>query len=173
MDDLLMIVIIIFIGIVTIAAITVFAFLNKNGDQKVQIYFVDGADIETGRISHNAGYFKGFTPESDVTVAAGGGYYYGVPIRITNLNTTESIGLVLENNLDIGRQSGPGMYIISNDSMVSKRHCRLTALESVIYVRDLGSANRTYLNGKEVTDIQKCHSGDVLRVGNTELRIDL
>lgn len=45
---------------------------------------------------------------------------------------------------------------------LSRRHAELSVIDSVLYVRDLGSANGTYLNGKPVTEA-RVKRGDELR----------
>ncbi len=47
---------------------------------------------------------------------------------------------------------------------VSRRHCQLNADEGVLKIRDLGSQNGTFLNGKRV-DEAEIHAGDAIRIG--------
>lgn len=45
---------------------------------------------------------------------------------------------------------------------LSRRHAQLQVLEGLLYVKDLGSANGTYLNGKKITEA-RVKRGDELR----------
>ncbi len=59
--------------------------------------------------------------------------------------------------------------ITLNDPAVSREHFRLEKASRAWRVVDLGSRNQTFLNGRPVSDIELA-GGDVLRVGDTELR---
>ena len=48
--------------------------------------------------------------------------------------------------------------------LVSKRHCQLSYQEDALQLRDLGSRNGTYLNGKRI-DEAAVRPGDYLKVG--------
>ena len=60
---------------------------------------------------------------------------------------------------------------IVDAALVSRLHCRLTATIDRVEVEDLSSTNGTYVNGKRITRAQIV-SGDRLRVGRVELRVD-
>ncbi len=47
---------------------------------------------------------------------------------------------------------------------VSRQHCRVTISEDAVTVKDLGSANGTFVNGDRVTEI-KINPGDTIKVG--------
>jgi hypothetical protein len=57
-------------------------------------------------------------------------------------------------------------------SQVSRRHCELHVDDSKLLVRDLGSSNGTFVNGKRVLGQQALRPGDVLTVGGVTLKID-
>ncbi len=46
---------------------------------------------------------------------------------------------------------------------LSRRHVKLSIQEGLLYVKDLGSANGTYLNGKRVVGEERVRRGDELR----------
>ena len=48
---------------------------------------------------------------------------------------------------------------------VSKRHCELILNKDTIKVRDLGSLNGTYINGKQIADEVEINPGDYLTIG--------
>jgi pSer/pThr/pTyr-binding forkhead associated (FHA) protein len=67
----------------------------------------------------------------------------------------------------IGRATGADFII--DAALVSRVHCRLTALPGgQLEVRDLESTNGTFVNGKRV-DVANLASGDRLQVGRMEL----
>jgi FHA domain len=55
---------------------------------------------------------------------------------------------------------------------VSRRHVSLTRRGVELFVKDLGSANGTYVNGARVAVEGVLRSGDKLRVGDVELRYE-
>ena len=58
-------------------------------------------------------------------------------------------------------------------SQVSRRHCELFEEEDKLILRDLGSSNGTFVNGKRVLGKQTLKPGDVLTIGGVTLRVDL
>jgi pSer/pThr/pTyr-binding forkhead associated (FHA) protein len=60
---------------------------------------------------------------------------------------------------------------IVDAALVSRLHCRLTASAGQLEVEDLSSTNGTYVNDKRVARARLI-SGDRLRVGRVELRVE-
>ena len=58
-------------------------------------------------------------------------------------------------------------------SQVSRRHCELLEEADQLILRDLGSSNGTYVNGKRVLGKQTLKPGDILTIGGVTLRVDL
>jgi predicted component of type VI protein secretion system len=58
-------------------------------------------------------------------------------------------------------------------SQVSRRHCEVLMEGETLVVRDLGSSNGTFVNGKRVLGKQALNPGDVLTIGGVTLRVDL
>jgi pSer/pThr/pTyr-binding forkhead associated (FHA) protein len=56
-------------------------------------------------------------------------------------------------------------------SQVSRRHCELLEIGGKLVVRDLGSSNGTFVNGKRVIGQQPLKPGDELTVGAVTLRV--
>jgi hypothetical protein len=73
--------------------------------------------------------------------------------------------------ITIGR-SGENAIAIAGDDYASARHARIEPLRDGLWLVDLGSTNGTYLNGHQVTSREQLHEGDLIRVGNTELRVE-
>ena len=65
------------------------------------------------------------------------------------------------NDVDLGR-----------DEFASSEHARIEPRRDGVWLEDVGSTNGTYLNGTRLTRPKRLTPGDILRVGETELRYD-
>ena len=61
---------------------------------------------------------------------------------------------------------------ITDDEYASARHARFEPRRDGIYVEDVGSTNGTYVNGLRLTREQRLAPGDLIRVGETDLRFE-
>jgi ABC transport system ATP-binding/permease protein len=66
----------------------------------------------------------------------------------------------------VGRS--PGAEFIVEAPLVSRLHCQLTATADSLHMKDLGSTNGTFVNGKRVASAE-LKDGDTLAVGRLEL----
>jgi hypothetical protein len=109
----------------------------------------------------------GFAEEE---LAAGGRPYSGrlVVERGGGLASGEAFGV--GPGLVIGRALACEITI--EDSYASSRHARLYDRDGHVYIEDMNSTNGTYVNGTRVSAQQLLRSGDVVRIGDTELRFD-
>lgn len=73
--------------------------------------------------------------------------------------------------LTIGR-GGQNDLVLSGDEFASARHARVEARGGGVWVYDLGSTNGTYVNGARIENAYRLAPGDVLRVGETDLRLE-
>ena len=71
------------------------------------------------------------------------------------------IGRGSRNDVDLGR-----------DEFASSEHARVEPRRDGVWLEDVGSTNGTYLNGIRLTRPKRLTAGDVVRVGETELRYD-
>jgi len=71
----------------------------------------------------------------------------------------------------VGRGQESGVRIDADD-FASARHARIDPRPDGVWVADLGSTNGTFVNGARVTTERLLQPGDVLRVGQTELRLE-
>jgi hypothetical protein len=62
--------------------------------------------------------------------------------------------------------------IAVKDSSMSGRHAEISKMNGEIRVKDMGSANGIWLNGERVEDVE-LFDGDVLRLGQTSIRVDV
>lgn len=71
----------------------------------------------------------------------------------------------------IGRASD--CTLRAGSEAISRHHCAILRGEGGLTVRDLGSRNGTYVNGEKIDAETGLKSGDTVRVGTLEFRIDL
>jgi len=71
----------------------------------------------------------------------------------------------------IGR-GGQNDLVIDGDEFASARHARIEARGDGVWVQDLDSTNGTFVNGARVVGAERMSPGDVLRVGETDLRVE-
>ncbi len=71
--------------------------------------------------------------------------------------------------LTIGR-GGQNDLALEGDEFASARHARVEPHGEGVWAHDLGSTNGTYVNGERLEDARRLVPGDVLRVGETDLR---
>ena len=69
----------------------------------------------------------------------------------------------------IGRS--PGAEFIVEAALVSRLHCQLIATEDSLQVKDLGSTNGTFVNGKKVTRAT-LSDGDKLTIGRVQFVVN-
>src|SRR4051812_46413895 len=68
----------------------------------------------------------------------------------------------------VGRQKQNDLWLA--DEAVSSEHCEFVAAGGWFMVRDLGSANGTFVNEKRVPEA-RLHDGDEVRIGGTRIRV--
>jgi hypothetical protein len=61
---------------------------------------------------------------------------------------------------------------LAGDEYASSKHARIEPRLDGVWVEDVGSTNGTYLNGVQVTGAKRLTPGDVVRIGETELRYE-
>jgi hypothetical protein len=71
----------------------------------------------------------------------------------------------------VGRDAASGVRL-DGDEFASARHARIDPRPDGVWVEDLGSTNGTFVNGDQITSRRLLQPGDVLRVGETELRLE-
>lgn len=73
--------------------------------------------------------------------------------------------------LTIGR--GPENDVpLDGDEFASAQHARFEPRRDGVWLEDVGSTNGTFLNGIRVSRARKLTPGDVVRIGETDLRFD-
>jgi len=68
-----------------------------------------------------------------------------------------------------GEQNGVGL---AADEFASAEHARFDPRRDGVWVVDVGSTNGTYVNDSRIQRPRKLASGDVVRIGETDLRFE-
>jgi hypothetical protein len=71
----------------------------------------------------------------------------------------------------VGRGSQNDL-VLDGDEFASARHAKVEARGDGVWVQDLESTNGTFVNGTRVVGAERMSAGDILRVGETDLRIE-
>jgi hypothetical protein len=71
----------------------------------------------------------------------------------------------------VGRGSENGIRL-EGDDFVSSSHARFEVRPEGVWIEDAGSTNGTFVNGARVTSARQLQSGDIVRVGQTDLRME-
>jgi FHA domain len=72
-----------------------------------------------------------------------------------------SLGRSAQNDIELGE-----------DEFASARHARIEPRLDGVWIEDAGSTNGTYVNGGRVRRARKLRPGDVVKIGETELRYE-
>ena len=73
--------------------------------------------------------------------------------------------------LTVGR-AGNNDVPLPEDEYASARHARFEPRQDGVWVQDLGSTNGTYLNGARLEHPRRLTEGDIVRIGETDLRFE-
>lgn len=98
----------------------------------------------------------------------------GLELRLAVLGTTPpasfSVRVTAERAITLGR-GNECEVTIDGDRRLSSRHCELRFETGALVLRDLGSANGTFVNGVAIDAPRLLNDDDVLTIGETELRV--
>ena len=61
---------------------------------------------------------------------------------------------------------------LGDDEFASAHHARVEPRRDGVWVEDVGSTNGTFVNGSRLDRPRKLAPGDVIRVGETDLRFE-
>jgi FHA domain len=133
------------------------ALRDMRGGERGQVRSAPAAPVEGGTSMYDAadgldaGAADGFAPRLLVERAPGheSGVAYDIPDRGATLGRGD-VEIQLE------------------DPFASARHARISRQGHVLVIEDLGSTNGTYLNGEPLSGPQPLHTGDRIRVGDSE-----
>jgi hypothetical protein len=69
-------------------------------------------------------------------------------------------------------RGGENTIRLDGDDFASTRHAMLEPRPDGLWVEDIGSTNGTFVNGARVTTARLLIPGDVVRIGQTDLRVE-
>lgn len=96
-------------------------------------------------------------------------------IVLEDVDQQDQYSFIFYDSLGIGRISALSDYdkflSLPEDLRVSKVHCAIIRSGDKLYLRDEGSKNHTYLNGKPVSKPIVIQKEDVITVGETRLEV--
>jgi FHA domain-containing protein len=113
------------------------------------------------------GIFALIVSRPRVRPAADAGGFVPVRIELDVYDATGSRRVVGLAPLAIGRSSHSDLAL--GDPEVSRQHARFESAGGTVYVRDTGSSNGTFLNGRRVTEAIELRAGDLIDVGSTRI----
>ena len=94
---------------------------------------------------------------------------------LENLGNWQKSTFVFYENIGIGRGQGYPQFekfmTISGDPRISKLHCAIIQKDGKLYLKDMGSRNGTYLNGRHISQPVLLQREDVIGVGETEIEV--
>jgi pSer/pThr/pTyr-binding forkhead associated (FHA) protein len=73
--------------------------------------------------------------------------------------------------LTIGR-SEDNTVALKGDEFASAHHARIESQRDGVWILALGSTNGTFVNGARLDGRRQLHEGDVVQIGDTELRFE-
>ena len=73
--------------------------------------------------------------------------------------------------LTIGR-ADDNTLALPGDEFASGHHARIESQRDGVWILDLGSTNGTFVNGAHLDGRRKLREGDVVQIGDTELRFE-
>jgi len=91
-----------------------------------------------------------------------------IPRRAARQLLLPDAGQVEHARLVLGR--GSGCTVVLADITVSRRHAELVLRDGCWILRDLGSSNGTWVNGRQVVEAE-VRSGDLVVLGDCRLRL--
>jgi len=84
----------------------------------------------------------------------------------------ENTEFVLDSaGISIGR-GGPNEVRLDGDDFASAQHARVEPRRDGVWIEDVGSTNGTFVNGIRLSRPRKLAIGDLVRVGETDLRFE-
>ena len=84
----------------------------------------------------------------------------------------ENTEFVLDSSgISIGR-GGPNEVRLDGDDFASAEHARVEPRRDGVWIEDVGSTNGTFVNGVRLSRARKLAAGDLVRVGETDLRFE-
>lgn len=96
-------------------------------------------------------------------------------IILENTHSGERHTYIFYDGLGIGRTTKEAafeeFFPIPYDKKISKVHCSIVRSQDKLYLKDEGSKNHTYLNGKRIQKPIYIQKEDIISIGETDLEV--
>ena len=96
-------------------------------------------------------------------------------IVLEDMGSGDVYNYIFYNAVGIGRTTQEVSFekfmSIPDDKRISKVHCSITMIDDGLYIKDEGSKNHTYLNGKKIQKPVLLQKEDVISIGETDLEV--
>jgi hypothetical protein len=125
--------------------------------------FRSGPAQESQIIAPGQAAVAGFAPRAQANARL-------VVVKSGALRVGEAIPVVA-GPIAIGR-GGQNDVPLDGDEFASAEHARFETRRDGLWVEDVGSTNGTFVNGARVTTPRRLGKGDIVRVGQTDFRVD-
>ena len=94
-----------------------------------------------------------------------------VALVLTPMHGGDALRVTLRTEAFVGRSAARADVVVPGDASISGRHARLSNTPAGVMVEDAGSTNGTGVNGVPLAGPRRLEHGDLLRLGQTELRV--
>lgn len=89
------------------------------------------------------------------------------------MNTDHTYEASLSSDIIVGRSSEVSSLIVDYDKSVSKRHCKIYLKGNDVYIEDLGSANKTYVNDVQISSPHIIRNADEIKIGRVKFSVTI
>lgn len=159
------------IGVAAIAAVVLIAILisgrkkNNSEDEEGETFLIssDADNDDTMLMSSRGGDTEMFFDEDDNK---------SIILRDKN-DSIHSFETSLSSPIIIGRSSDVSSLVIDYDKSISKKHCKIYMRGNDVYIEDLGSANKTYVNDVLVTSPEIIRTSDEIKIGRLKFSVTI
>lgn len=79
----------------------------------------------------------------------------------------------LDGHVTVGRNVDMVQIAIDYNRTISKRHCEFYVRNNHFFIRDMNSANHTYLDNEMVNEEREIVSGNIVRLGEAEFSVEI
>ena len=73
----------------------------------------------------------------------------------------------------VGRDHRCCSVVLDMDRSISAKHCKIYGWHAEVFIEDVGSANHTFVNGRQTDGAVQLYSGDVIKLGRSEFEVRL
>lgn len=94
-------------------------------------------------------------------------------VTLSDENNGKTFSFHTDKPVTIGRSAEASDIVIDYDKSLSKEHCRIYAEDDTIYIDDLNSSNKTYVNGIEVTQRDIVTDNCIIKMGRLSFRVSI